>query len=756
MHKYILILLIVIISSLYGEVVDLRKEARWCVKSDAEEAKCNKLVQVISRAPLVDKYAKLPKLECIRGTTSFDCMSMIGQNDADLVTLDAGMGYTAGEYFSMMPLMNENYDSSGDPKGRESKVVAVVRKDNSDITYKTLKGKKACSPGVGHAVGWVHPISTLIQDTNSEFEIKECNVPVKSAAAFFGPMCAPNGLAKFYNPFGNNPVSICKNCDESNKVTYCTDNDKYANYHGAFECMSSKRGDVAFVRDTTITMATGNGTSSNDFELLCVGEGRKSWNEFENCNWGTVKSHIVMTSAVNDADTRNEYKKLLQTLSDDFKPNGANENLFELFESRTYGGRDLLFSDETKLLEDVKDKDSYYTWVGKDYRNILLRLNDCPVKQTRWCVISPFEMKKCESMIMALSAKNLKPDFNCILGENGRDCMAKLRDGDADLMSLDPADIYVGGKYYGLVPIAREDYSGYEEAPYYAVAVARKIGSYLTIFNLKGRRACHAAVYTAAGWVSPIDTLVETGQIRVEECNAYRAMGEFFSKSCAPGVLNSQYNTDNTNPINLCEACASGGLDRCLRNDRELYYGNSGAFRCLTEFGGDVAFIKHTTVRENTDGRNRAEWARNRRSDDYELLCKDGTRKPIDNWKDCHLTEIPASAVVTASFKTTKQREIYWTLLNYAQQFFASDENKDFQMFDSFLDHKDLMFEDSTVRLALVPPERQNYKDYLKPAFVRAMERLQEIDCVTASSSTFHLNSIVALLCLLIMKFIFS
>lgn len=32
---------------------------------------------------------------------------------------------------------------------------------------------------------------------------------------------------------------------------------------------------------------------------------------------------------------------------------------------------------------------------------------------------------------------------------------------------------------------------------------------------------------------------------------------------------------------------------------------------------------------------------------DYELLCKDNTRKPIDNYKTCHLAKVPAHAVVT-------------------------------------------------------------------------------------------------------------
>jgi hypothetical protein len=39
---------------------------------------------------------------------------------------------------------------------------------------------------------------------------------------------------------------------------------------------------------------------------------------------------------------------------------------------------------------------------------------------------------------------------------------------------------------------------------------------------------------------------------------------------------------------------------RCSASNNESYFGYTGAFRCLAAGSGDVAFVKHTTVPENT------------------------------------------------------------------------------------------------------------------------------------------------------------
>lgn len=49
-------------------------------------------------------------------------------------------------------------------------------------------------------------------------------------------------------------------------------------------------------------------------------------------------------------------------------------------------------------------------------------------------------------MLMALRAKNIKPDLDCILAENAIGCMKLIASGDADIVNLDAGDIYTAGK----------------------------------------------------------------------------------------------------------------------------------------------------------------------------------------------------------------------------------------------------------------------------------------------------------------------
>ena len=72
-------------------------------------------------------------------------------------------------------------------------------------------------------------------------------------------------------------------------------------------------------------------------------------------------------------------------------------------------------------------------------------------------------------------------------------------------------------------------------------------------------------------------------------------------------------------------------------------------------------------------------------------------------------------------------------------------------MFSSMLDHKDLIFQDSTVRLIHVEEDKQDYINYLGESFMRSMERMHNIDCVTSGQVTVHVTLVPIVLSCLVM-----
>ena len=118
-------------------------------------------------------------------------------------------------------------------------------------------------------------------------------------------------------------------------------------------------------------------------------------------------------------------------------------------------------------------------------------------------------------------------------------------------------------------------------------------------------------------------------------------------------------------------------------------------FRCLVEGGGNVAFIKHTTVMENCDGKRKEWWARNQLTSDFELLCRDGTRTNARNYKNCYLGKVKANAIVTNPRIGQGKLNAFINLFKYAQQFYGQKvpDEFSFSMFISEPPYADLIFQ---------------------------------------------------------------
>lgn len=761
-------------------------DVTWCTVNDMEDLKCSKFSDAVRAS------RKFPlQLKCKRAAFKDQCMNFLDNGQVSLVELDPGEVYTAGRFHSVIPIMAERYGS-----GREagSYSVAVI---NATLDFKSLRdlyNRSVCFSSVGDMAGWVVPMATLVHE--GLLEIDDCNNLVKSAASFFGPSCTPNSLIDKHNPTGDNPQKMCALC-AGRSGERCSGSDPYAGFAGAFECLRNG-GDVAFLKHTTVDEQTLGGPDKYKYRLLCPYGGTANIDQYRSCHWGFVPANVVVTTSNTLPALRELYQDFLRKAVETFgtpppdyehprflpphvgRPSDHDEHdsgtwpsttlqpnwyltategpppraerknatsRFFLFDRGTdYKNQtNLLLQDLTTELVPLRGNDQTFRGYLGDKVKLFDKLRKCPVPPAVLCVVSEKEMEKCHRMKTAFRSQMLKPDLHCIRGYSHLACMHLVQKGEADLVVLEAGDIYRAGHRLGLIPIIAEQYN-LDKPFYYAVAVTKQPDKETDLLYLKGKRSCHTGINQAAGWIVPLSFLISNERMRAYSCDAARSAAEFFSKSCAPGALSGEHISSERSHKNLCDLCHGTGQHFCGRDASEPFYGHTGAFRCLVEGGGEIAFVKHTTVLENTAGRNQMWWARNIMPTDFELLCRDGSRAPVSNYEACNLGKVASNAMVTAGTKPKQVVDAYIDLFVYAQQFYGSKYSEDFtfKMFVSEEKHPDLIFQDSTQQLKPVPVDRRDYRAYLGKDFLQAV---QLVDCSGAKrlASAFGLVSALLL-----------
>ncbi|KAK7603014.1 hypothetical protein V9T40_003013 [Parthenolecanium corni] len=756
------------------ETNDREKTLVWCTVSIEEQYKCLNFSAAVQADAYLFRSDYHYHVSCKQASNKKDCMTLLDQEIADITSLDAGDVFLGGRYHSLLPILQEIYP--GDEKYFYS--VAVIKKNSLTDVYNlhNLRNRKACFPSVGSLAGWVIPIETLMREGG--LEIIDCNNHVKSAIKFFGPSCAVNSLSDEFNPAGDNSDKLCQICTGAVPGGKCTPSDPYAGFSGAFRCLI-EAGEIAFLRHTTVKEMIKNHYSylsmtENDFELLCKDGSRRPVGEYHNCNWGKVTSDAIVSSSAKSSDVRKKYQAFLQTaarlyasVNETTANYNANSNLniysrpysqnslttqtehsnstFHLFQSAPQYGNvlNLLIQDYAVDFFALDETQQTYTsYLGKFLESIMY-VRKCTVDTMSLCVTSDPEMEKCIKMKVALQSQLLKPEMQCFKARSHVHCMQAIRNRDADVAVFDSGDIYTAGLQYDEIPIIAEVYNlGTPE--FYVVAVAKEEDPSTEMTYLKGKYTCHTGVFTGAGWIIPLAYLISNGWIRNYGCDSVHAAAEYFGKSCVPGALSPEYASSNVYE-NLCHLCHGASYRYCRRDASEDYYGYTGAFRCLVEGGGNVAFVKHTTVYENTDGKRKEWWARNALNTDYQLLCPDGTRATLEKYEKCNMGKVRANAVVTRGGSLYNETEIsaFTNLFVYAQQFYSRKDGDEFSLFSSPPPYSDLIFQDATQQLRVIEPDTRYYDRYLGNDFMRAR---RIVDC-HAKGSILQMSFSLILVC---------
>ncbi|XP_077581356.1 transferrin-a [Stigmatopora nigra] len=645
---------------------------RWCVKSEKELSKCSQLA------------AKAPVFSCVRELDSMACIEAIKEGKADAITLDGGDIYTAGlENYKLHPIIAEQYNSSDGCYY----AVAVVKK-GTNFGIKNLSQKRSCHTGLRKSAGWNMPIGTLLKMGLLQWEGIDDSTIEDAVGKFFSSSCVPGAARN---------SSLCKNCKGDCSRSH---DEPYYDYGGAFRCLEENAGDVAFVKHLTVP-----DNKKANYELLCKDNTRKPISEYEKCHLARVPAHAVVTRQDN---------ALANLIWDSLM--GVQD--FDLFSSKAYApAKNLMFKDSTKKLVRLPANTNSFLYLGAEYMGIVRSLNKefatTKSNAVTWCAVGQKETSKCDEWSLSSIVKR-QNKILCESAPTVEDCLQKIMSKEADAMAVDGGEVYIAGKC-GLVPAMVEQYNGDKctipgasASSYYAVAVVRK-GSGVTWDNLEGRKSCHTGYGRNAGWNIPM------GKIHNKTGNCDFA--NYFSGGCAPGSPEGSA---------FCSQCVGDretvdNTFKCKPRAEEEYYGYAGAFRCLADRAGDVAFIKDSIVAENTDGKG-PEWAKQLHSSDYELICPEKSNPvPITEFETCNLATTPAHAVVTRP----ETRDIVVNILQEQQaRFGIGGSDSIFAMFES-KPEKNLLFKDSTKCLQEVP-KGTDFKAFLDSGYMSIMSSLRQ------------------------------
>ncbi|XP_030607172.1 transferrin-a [Archocentrus centrarchus] len=665
-------LLLVALLGLLASASAAPQKVKWCVISNQEMRKC------------LDLAAAAPVFSCVEKENALDCIIAIKAGEADAITLDGGDIYVAGlNNYDLHPIIAEDYSSASETCYY---AVAVVKK-GTGFNFRDLGGKKSCHTGLGKSAGWNIPIGTLVSMNIIKWGGIEDKPLEEAVGTFFQASCVPGATR------GSKLCELCKgDCSKSQR-------EPYYDYNGAFQCLADGVGDVAFVKHLTVPES-----EKSNYELLCKDNTRAPIDSYQTCYLVRVPAHAVVTRK--DPELAELISTSLQGVQN-----------FNLFSSEAYApAKNLMFTDSAVKLVRLPPSIDSFLYLGANYMSIIFSLKKEPTpgitsSAIRWCAVGHAETAKCDTW----SINSVTDDTTSIECQNAptvEECLKKIMRKEADAMAVDGGQVFTAGKC-GLVPVMVEQYAqdlcsraDVTASSYFAVAVVKK-GSGVTWENLKGKKSCHTGIGRTAGWNIPMGQIYKVQN----DCD----FTKFFTSGCAPGA-------DPSSPF--CSLCVGSGKAvgdeaKCKASADEQYYGYAGAFRCLVEGGGDVAFIKHTIVQENSDG-NGPDWARSLRSSDYQLICPGKAPVEITEYASCHLANVPAHAVVA---RPESHAEVVRILQEQQTRFGGQGTDPAFRMFQSE-NGKNLLFKDSTKCLQEVPAGR-SYEEFLGPEYMDSMKLLR-------------------------------
>ncbi|KAH7306332.1 hypothetical protein KP509_22G007000 [Ceratopteris richardii] len=295
-----------------------------------------------------------------------------------------------------------------------------------------------------------------------------------------------------------------------------------------------------------------------------------------------------------------------------------------------------------------------------------------------WCAVRD-EISECRTFVAMLNDAS-SATWTCEKRDSRFECMHAIMKGEADLMSLDAGLAYIAFMNFHMKAIMMEEYCYFAKS-YEVVAIVHKEecskNPSLSLKDFRGKESCHGGYLTAAGWNYPVQFLVDSGLQAVPKKTANdterrddELISSFFSSSCAPSELEGQ---------GVCTSCGNNGS---CTTDSYTYAGHAGAFRCLMDGTGDIAFLRSGTAeRLSADGIHAQEWS-TKALEEFRYLCPQGGCRSInENIENCTFGSVPANVIMTRNSQPNSRRlVIVEQLLNasYSQTLYKPQNWNDY------------------------------------------------------------------------------
>ena len=473
--------------------------------------------------------------------------------NADIALMDAGAAWVGWQQYGLEVLAADlnvdgrtYYNANAWVKSDSDVAIAHLDDNLYSDPFALLSGKTSCHTGWLKSVGMLLPMGYLI------------------GLGYANIIGDPNDVETIRN-------TIHGFFDSNSSIP--DSGTPYYGYSGALKCLSEGKGDVAFLEENSVEILCNNEFSSLNQEWCLDIEEYIGLPAF-----GKSPSHPVMYNPnFLDSEIMTKVTNVLVEMSSDPEATNILENILNtpgFIATNTtvhLGSYSSLISNIPGISAYYGDKFSLNTSVSPDIDEIKIAFDSGKLSN---------DIDKNPELLATFLSQKLSIDVEIFFVNSQIEVLHALNTGEADIAIVGSEIAWVGWKQFDLAVMASvemEDSRTYSDTLAWVNSNSAIAASHLdndpftNPFDLlEGKTSCHSDSLDIESMMLPISYLEKNNYIQFNQSNDVNSLSE---------IIYSFFNSNSSIP-----------------DDNDIYFGDSGALRCLSEGVGDITFLEENIV----------------------------------------------------------------------------------------------------------------------------------------------------------------